>query len=183
MDTLEYTKYLHNLGYNDYAYNTYSNINYRYNNDSIKTSPIESRTNNNLDEIIDFIKLSLNNEKSDADFYSLLLSQATYEEDREIIKSIIDDEKKHGNILRNIYKEMTGKNFTENRSSNVEENINRYYMNLKKALFGELEAIEKYRKIMAMMPDKEKYSNIMEIMTDEIRHAIKYNYLISKNRI
>lgn len=56
-----------------------------------------------------------------------------------------------------------------------------YLRNLQKALFGELSAVEKYRDIMAVMPDRRKYAMLMEILTDEIKHAIKYNFLITKN--
>lgn len=53
-----------------------------------------------------------------------------------------------------------------------------YKTNLEKALFGELEAVKKYRKIMAQMPSGNSYTLLMSIMTDEIRHASKYNFLI-----
>ena len=55
-----------------------------------------------------------------------------------------------------------------------------YIQNLKKAFFGEGEAIAKYRGIMNAMKDRKNYDDIMEIMVDEIRHMAKYNYLISK---
>ena len=55
-----------------------------------------------------------------------------------------------------------------------------YKEGLKKAFFGELDAVKKYRKVLAAMTDKENYNMIMEIMTDEIIHANKYNYLITK---
>ena len=56
-----------------------------------------------------------------------------------------------------------------------------YLKNLQKALFGELSAVERYRDIMAAMPDRKKYSMLMEILTDEIKHASKYYFLITKN--
>ena len=56
-----------------------------------------------------------------------------------------------------------------------------YRRNLKKALMGELDAVKRYRKIMAAMPDENKYAVVMEILTDEIRHANLYNYLIAKS--
>ena len=53
-----------------------------------------------------------------------------------------------------------------------------YKSNLEKALFGELDAVVKYRKIMATMPSGSSYTLLMSIMTDELRHATKYNFLI-----
>ena len=49
---------------------------------------------------------------------------------------------------------------------------------LEKALFGELNAVVKYRRIMGTMPSGNSYTLLMSIMTDELRHANKYNFLI-----
>lgn len=134
-----------------------------------------------LDEAINEIKKAITGEKDDEIFYSVLLSQAPTEEDKKVIQSIINDEKKHNKMLKKLYQELTRKTSPTSMMSRTNNSSSKYMKNLEKALFGELEAIEKYRKIMAAMPDKEKYSIIMEILTDEIRHAIKYNLLISRN--
>ena len=57
-----------------------------------------------------------------------------------------------------------------------------YLENLRKALMSEVEAANKYRKIMSAMPDKSSSSSIMHILVDELRHADLYNYLISKTK-
>ena len=56
-----------------------------------------------------------------------------------------------------------------------------YKANLEKALFGELNAVTKYRKILGVMPSGNSYTLLMAIMTDELRHAIQYNFLIQEN--
>ena len=53
-----------------------------------------------------------------------------------------------------------------------------YKSNLEKALFDELDAVAKYRKILGTMPSGNSYTLLMSIMTDELRHASKYNFLI-----
>ena len=58
------------------------------------------------------------------------------------------------------------------------DNKNDYREELEKALFGELDAVVKYRRIMATMPSGNNYTLLMSIMTDEMRHAFKYNFLI-----
>ena len=63
-------------------------------------------------------------------------------------------------------------------SNNVQNNMD-YKSNLEKALFGELDAVVKYRKILGTMPNGNSYTLIMSIMTDELRHASKYNFLIN----
>lgn len=134
-----------------------------------------------LDEAIAEIKKSITGEKDDEIFYSVLLSQAPTEDDKKVIQSIINDEKKHNRLLKKLYQDLTKKPAPTSMMSRSNNSSSQYMKNLEKALFGELAAVEKYRKIMAAMPDKEKYAILMEIMTDEIRHAIKYNLLISKN--
>ena len=60
---------------------------------------------------------------------------------------------------------------------NKDNDLN-YHENLEKALFGELDAVVRYRKILGTMPSGSSYTLLMSIMTDELRHASKYNFLI-----
>ena len=55
-----------------------------------------------------------------------------------------------------------------------------YTQDIESALFGELDAVKKYRKIMGAMPSSKMQTLVMSILTDELRHANKYNYLIHK---
>ena len=134
---------------------------------------------NMLNEALEMIKNSVMDEALDEAMYNMMINQAMQDEDKEIIMSIASDEKKHNMLLRQIYFSLTGTNIPP---TPIKDNIltNTYLNNLKKSLFGELKAIKKYRKILASMNDKENYNKMMEIMTDEITHANKYNYLITK---
>lgn len=166
------------------------NLNYKYPYaicNSNRTDGINNIENNStyrlspLDEAINEIKKAIEAEQDDAVFYSVLLSQAPTKQDKMVIESIINDEKKHKKILKELYEELTKMNSPQSTMSRTNNSSTMYIENLEKAMFDELKAIEKYRKIMAAMPNKEKYAKIMEILTDEIRHAIKYNFLINKN--
>ena len=64
------------------------------------------------------------------------------------------------------------------RSNLIRNAVLSYKENLEKALFGELDAVVKYRKILGTMPSGNSYTLLMSIMTDELRHASKYNFLI-----
>lgn len=148
-----------------------NNINRNYNN------RIENA--NKLNEALEIIKNSIMDEAEDEAFYNMMINQAMQDEDKEIIKNIANDEKKHNMMLKQIYFSLTGNNVpTQNASMNIATNT--YFNNLRKSLFGELSAIKKYRKVLAAMTDKDNYNKIMEIMTDEITHSNKFNYLISK---
>lgn len=135
-----------------------------------------------LSQSIDLIKKSITNEKEDVVFYQSLLNQAPSNHDKDIILGIQADEKKHNVILRQIYFEITGQMVPQDMSTSEVTNNNSYFENLQQALFGELNAVKKYRKIMATMPSGSNYTLLMSIMTDEIRHAGLYNYLITMNK-
>lgn len=164
--------------YSDYynMYNQYygfGETNYR--NNEIQSNDEEIIT---LNQAIGLIRQSVVNEKEDEIFYNTLINQASTEKEKNIIKSIRDDERKHNSILRKLYYEFTGQilpvdTLTEENNNNMD-----YKANLEKALFGELDAVAKYRKIMGTMPSGKSYTLLMSIMTDELRHANKYNFLI-----
>ena len=164
--------------YSDYynMYNQYygfGETNYR--NNEIQSNDEEIIT---LNQAIGLIRQSVVNEKEDEIFYNTLINQAPTEKEKNIIKSIRDDERKHNSILRKLYYEFTGQilpvdTLTEENNNNMD-----YKANLEKALFGELDAVVKYRKIMGTMPSGNSYTLLMSIMTDELRHANKYNFLI-----
>ena len=78
-----------------------------------------------------------------------------------------------------LYYDFTGQVIPKDISTpSIDTNLS-YKENLEKALFGELNAVTKYRKIMGTMPSGESYTLLMSIMTDELRHANKYNFLIN----
>lgn len=135
-----------------------------------------------LNEALEMIKKSVMDELDDELFYTALLNQAINQEDKDIIMEIRDDEIKHNKILRDVYYSLTGISLPQPRITEKKE-AQTFLQNLKKALMGEIKAADKYRKILSAMPDKENMLHILEILVDELRHADKYNYLITKNMI
>ena len=161
--------------YSDYnMYNQY----YAVSNPLGKQIPINNEEIITLNQAIELIRKSVGDEKEDEMFYDTLINQAPTEKEKEIIRSIRNDERKHNQILRRLYYEFTGGLLPQDNSKNVANNTMKYKANLEKALFGELGAVEKYRRIMGAMPNKNSYTLLMSIMTDELRHANKYNFLI-----
>lgn len=131
-----------------------------------------------LYQAINLIRQSVGDEREDELFYDNLIKQAPTEKDKEIIRSIRDDERKHNRILRDLYYSFTGQVIQPDISIPNMDNTLSYKENLEKALFGELNAVVKYRRIMGTMPNGNNYTLLMSIMTDELRHASKYNFLI-----
>lgn len=136
-----------------------------------------------MPEAKDLIFQSIAGEAEDEMFYQQLWQQALSVAEKEIIAGIRDDEKKHRRILRKIYQEITGQMITDDMMIQEMNYAFDYENNLQKAFFGELKAIEKYRKIMAHMAGHH-YPLLMAIMSDEMRHACMYNYLLcQKNTV
>lgn len=134
-------------------------------------------------DILELIKDSVNSEREDEAFYDFLIASAPSAEDKRIIESIRNDERHHNELLRKVYLELTGISLQKN-SNPVEPEYNLPYIKgLEQALMGELTAVERYRKILASMEDRNRYNTLMEIMTDELKHAAKYNFLITKNMV
>lgn len=131
----------------------------------------------NLDEALTLVKDAIQGEREDELFYDYLVSLAPTKEEKDIITSIRDDEKKHNNYFREIYSFYTGKNVPlSNNTSFLKPRS--YIEGIKKAKLGELGAVEKYRDIRAGIPDKYHRDMMFEIITDELKHAHKYDYIL-----
>ncbi|MGV2643583.1 ferritin-like domain-containing protein, partial [Clostridium perfringens] len=64
--------------------------------------------NPQLQEALNDIKKAVQGEREDELFYDYLISVAPTREEKEIIASIRDDERRHNQIFRRIYKDFTG---------------------------------------------------------------------------
>jgi hypothetical protein len=162
------------MNYND----TYNNYGYNYDN-NLKQF--------NSDEIImpadaiSLIRSSIEDENNDMAFYDNLIRKAPSQKEKMIIHGIRNDEEKHGQILRKIYYDFTKQNISYQTPVNYNFQSSSYRDDLEKALFSELAAVKKYRKILSVM-NGDYYTLLMSIMTDENIHATKYNFLLGNQR-
>lgn len=146
-----------------------------------QTQPVDIFTYpQNLQNALDLIQQALAGETEDRMFYTWLINHASSNEDQEIISGIRDNEIGHFALFNELYYELTGmmpqqiqgEQFTPPES---------YCAGLARALLGEQNAVQKYRKILYAMQHRVHINMMTEIITDEIRHGILYNYLYSKN--
>ncbi len=137
-----------------------------------------------LSKAIESVKEYIMDETEDSEFYTKLIALAPNEEQKKIIEDIRNDERIHTQIFRKIFTMLTGVVLpTSSQMTNQSTDTTfSYKEGLKKALFGELDAVKKYRETMAYMPNKNLADMFFYVLSDEIRHANKYNYLISINR-
>ncbi len=143
--------------------------------------PMDDDYMEEFNEVIEMIRESVDGEKEDEMFYDYLISIAPTPDEKDIIMEIRNDEKKHNVYFRQIYKDLTGDTIQPNGNV-IFEKPESYIAGIKKALFGELKAVEKYRTIREVMPNRYYRDLLFEIITDELKHAAKYNYLFTLNK-
>jgi rubrerythrin len=131
-------------------------------------------------EALEEVKQAVQGEREDELFYDYLISEAPTSEEKEIIGSIRDDERRHNKLFRTIYEDFTGMEIPIGGEENFERPES-YLDGIKRALFGELRSVEKYRTIRRRLPRGPYRDILFNIITDELKHASKYNYLFTLN--
>ncbi|MGG1636000.1 ferritin-like domain-containing protein [Paenibacillus sp. FSL K6-3182] len=131
-------------------------------------------------EAVQMIKEAVQGERNDELFYDELINLAPSQEQVAIIESIRNDERGHNKMFREMYRALTGHEIT-GISSEQYERVQSYTEGLQRALQGELGAVERYRKIWFGMPVGIYKDTVYGIILDELKHAAKYNYLITLN--
>lgn len=130
-------------------------------------------------EALQLIAESVGSEREDELFYDYLLSTAPPGQ-KEIIVSIRDDERKHVQMFRELYWQVTGRELPAPGEQSFDRPAN-YCEGITRALFGEMAAVERYRKILFGFEFLPYRNMITEIYTDELKHASKWNYLFALN--
>lgn len=133
-----------------------------------------------LKDSLELIERAVLGEKEDEKFYDCLINIAPSTEEKEILKSIRDDERKHNAMFRRIYRDFTGRDITREGQDSFQK-PKCYIDGIKKAFFKELDAVEIYRRIRQGLPYVLYRDILFEIITDEIKHAIKLNYILFLN--
>lgn len=130
-------------------------------------------------EALRLIIESVSGEREDELFYNYMLNAAPAEQ-KAIVASIRDDEIKHNKMLRELYWELTGQELPPAQNETFQPPAS-YCAGISKALFGELAAVERYRKILFGFVFLPYRNMITEIYTDELKHSVKWNYLFTLN--
>lgn len=135
----------------------------------------------NQQAVLPLLQQSVQGERNDELFYDYLIQNAPSQEDIDIITSIRNDERRHRRMFKQMYYTLTGQMIEANSNEPFTPPAS-YIDGLRRALFGELSAVELYRKIYFMVPFKVFKNMVFEILTDELKHASKYNYLYTRNK-
>lgn len=136
--------------------------------------------NPQLQKALEGVKKAVQGEREDELFYDYLISVAPTREEKEIIISIRDDERRHNKLFRGIYERFTGMIVSPTEEETFKKPKS-YQDGIKRALFGELQAVERYKDIRRGLPRGTYREILLDIIIDEIKHASKYNYLYTLN--
>lgn len=129
---------------------------------------------------LDEIRKAVQGEREDELFYDYLISLAPTKDEKEIIESIRNDERKHNQLFRKIYKDFTGNEINTMNEENLKKPSS-FMDGIRTALFGELKAVDKYKAIRRALPIGTYKDMLFDIIMDELKHASKYNYLFTLN--
>ncbi|WP_373205145.1 ferritin-like domain-containing protein [Clostridium tertium] len=129
---------------------------------------------------LDEIRKAVQVEREDELFYDYLISLAPTKDEKEIIESIRNDERKHNQLFRKIYKDFTGNEINTMNEENLKKPSS-FMDGIRTALFGELKAVDKYKAIRRALPIGAYKDMLFDIIMDELKHASKYNYLFTLN--
>ncbi|MBU3181843.1 ferritin-like domain-containing protein [Clostridium psychrophilum] len=132
------------------------------------------RINSLNDKIVEAMKA----ERHDRVKYQEMMKMST---DPAVIKQIkfaYDDEIKHYGLFSQIYYQLTGKRLDIPIPTNVEK-YNTLMEAVQSSIEGESEAVDAYREIFALLPNRQMRDTVFEIITDEQEHFGRFIYLYS----
>lgn len=159
--------------------------------DNISTNDLEDRLEDFLgdkfdlddkfeNEILDLILEAIEQENEDSKYYKELLKLVENDKDKEAIRKIYLDDKKHFKIFSEIYKSLTGKEpIFEDEEIEIDDTL---LEELEDSIEQKLENVELYRLILSSFLDVGIRDLIYEIITDEQGHAQKLTNLSNKTK-
>lgn len=126
-------------------------------------------------KLLDMMKEAMKDERHDNKKYKMMSEMTENKEIRENLRHAYEDEAKHYRMFQDIYEDLTGEDI-EIPVPRVDL-ADRFVDNVKSSIQGELEAVEMYRDIRAMLTTKRHRDMLYEIITDEQEHATRFVYI------
>ena len=121
--------------------------------------------------VLDMIKNAMKAEKKAAKFYRYMMEKSPCESDKELFRSIREDEKKHYRLLQEIYRDLTCKCYCVD-----DVHVRRpkgFCRAIKTAILQEMQDISDYENLAYFLTDMNHKEVICSIINDEREHAQK----------
>jgi len=131
-------------------------------------------------KLLDMIKEAMKDERYDNKKYKMMMEMTENKQINDNVHHAYEDEAKHYRMFQEIYEDLTGEDL-EVPVPRVELE-ERFIDNVKSSIEGELEAVELYRDIRAMLTSKKHRDMLFEIITDEQEHATRFVYIYAMIR-
>ncbi|GAA0089987.1 hypothetical protein UT300009_00130 [Paraclostridium bifermentans] len=136
-----------------------------------------------LQNSINLIKSSVEDENSAAEFYQWLidnipiekLSKRQSSKIKKIVESIRDEELSHNKQFKKMYSDITGKEAIAEKEAF--EPPQSFKLGIENAIEDELNAVKKYREIIEGLPNSYYRDKVFNILSDELRHSNLYNFI------
>jgi Mn-containing catalase len=126
-------------------------------------------------KVVDLILEAMKDERHDRVKYKNMMDMTKNETIKKQILFAYEDEGKHYKMFQEIYRDLTGK-IIDVPLPKVEK-YDRLKYAIQTSIDGELDAVEFYRKIKAMLPTRKMRDMLYEIITDEQEHATRFVYV------
>lgn len=127
------------------------------------------------EKLVDLLVEALKDERADRAKYKAMMEMTSSDKCKEQINFAFEDEGKHYKMFQHIYRQLTGKDIEIPLPR--PEKMDSLKVAIEGSIQGELAAVELYRRIYAMLPNRQMRDMLYEIITDEQEHATRFVYL------
>lgn len=138
-------------------------------------------TNRKFLEAIGNLNEAFQDERSDLVYYQYLANIAPTSKEKEIIYSIIRDERVNATLFRRMYEELSGTDV----SYDTKEKLvmpKSYIEGISEAINRETREIERYKTIRKSFPEGSSYIyTLSSIIQNELNHITQFNSILSSN--
>lgn len=117
-------------------------------------------------------------ERHDRVKYKTMMEMTADPEIRKQIEFAYDDEIKHYEMFKQMYRQLTGQELDLPIPTDIEQ-YNSLMEAVQSSIEGENEAADLYREIYALLTDMQMRDKVFEIITDEQEHFGRFIYLYS----
>lgn len=128
-------------------------------------------------ELIELLIEAMKDEKADRAKYGRMMKMTDNKKVKRQIEFAYEDEGKHYKMFQEIYHLLTGQ--IVNIPLFEESKDNSLVKAIESSIDDELEAVELYRKIKAVLPNRQLKDMLFEIITDEQEHTTRLVYIYS----
>ncbi|MFS1515121.1 ferritin family protein [Bacillus sp. SCS-151] len=133
----------------------------------------------NTQQVVEALNEAVIGEATAIDFYERLLKAAPNEQHKKDLAHALEDERDHLKLFADLYTVLTG----NEPKYKIDKVVFRTYREgLKLAYEDELKAYESYRNSYLLTKDLRVRDTFFRAFTDEIEHAIRFGFLLSKSR-